>query len=291
MLKDDWLADAEICFFGCIWIWQWNDESLFDTQEDRSISVYRCSLARTANTLMPNQWACKTKTTSLAIYKDWKIRSKLSTGFELQTGNHDCRDGAARLEVGLPSFWSNWSFGLDWSCVWGKLNNESHGVFLSFHTAAAADAAARSDSHERSTTPLINNFNLCLNHICCLCLTLRRWRPSSLCQGRWRRRRRPDLCWQSRWPGKEKKNLGGNKRGERLWHSSCDGQTTSSESRKMLQMRKRPILSASDKESVQFDGEAAIAIAAAAAAPHLQPVFIQTALGPIRLQMQSEDDL
>lgn len=49
-------------------------------------------------------------------------------------------------------------------------------------------------------------------------------------------------------------------------------------------MRKRPILSARDKESVQFDGDAG------AAARHLQPVFIQTALGPIRLQMQSEDD-
>lgn len=54
-------------------------------------------------------------------------------------------------------------------------------------------------------------------------------------------------------------------------------------------MRKRPILSAGDKESVQFDGETAVA-AAIAAASHLQPVFIQTARGPIRLQMQSEDD-
>lgn len=83
---------------------------------------------------------------------------------------------------------------------------------------------------------------------------------------------------------RKKKTLAGNKRGERLWHSSCGGQTTSSESRKMLPMRKRPILSARDKESVQFDGDDG------AAAPHLQPVFIQTALGPIRLQMQSEDD-
>lgn len=58
----------------------------------------------------------------------------------------------------------------------------------------------------------------------------------------------------------------------------------------MLPMRKRPILSASDKESVQFDGEAAAATATASAASHLQPVFIQAVLGPIRLQMQSEDD-
>lgn len=57
----------------------------------------------------------------------------------------------------------------------------------------------------------------------------------------------------------------------------------------MLPIRKRPIFSAGDKESAQFDGEAAVA-AATAAASHLQPVFTQRAPGLIRLQMQSEDD-
>lgn len=55
----------------------------------------------------------KTRITSLAVHKDWNIRSKVSMGFDLQTGDGDCGDGAARLAAGLPSVRSNWSFGLD----------------------------------------------------------------------------------------------------------------------------------------------------------------------------------
>lgn len=95
----------------------------------------------------------------------------------------------------------------------GELNNESHGFFFS----AAAGAAARSDSHERSTTPFINNFNLSLGHICCLCLNSALLEADQPVPGA----AAAAAAVQARFMltvkvTRKKKTLAGNKRGERL---------------------------------------------------------------------------
>lgn len=119
------------------------------------------------------------------------------------------------------SWWSDClQSGQTGALVWteaacGELNNESHGVFF-LSAAAAARAAARSDSHERSTTPLINNFNLNLGHICCLCLNSALLEADQPVPGA-----AAAAAVQARFMltvkvTRKKKTLAGNKRGERL---------------------------------------------------------------------------
>lgn len=86
-----------------------------------------------------------------------------------------------------------------------------------FFSAAAGAAAARSDSHERSTTPLINNFNLSLGHICCLCLNSALLEADQPVPGA----AAAAAAVQARFMltvkvTRKKKTLAGNKRGERL---------------------------------------------------------------------------